>query len=662
VAGAAALLAQQHPDWSPERLKATLMSSAKPAPGAGVFAQGAGRVDVARAVAQPVTTEPASVSFGRELWPHTDDEPVVRTLTYRNGGPADLTLALTLEGAPAGMFRLDRTEVGVPAGGQAQVTLTSDTRTGSATGQFGGYVTATATGVLAHTPFGVDLEPESYDVTLSHLDRTGAATGAFSTALVNLDSGEYLPVPPSPDGTATLRLRAGKYLLRSIVSTPQSNESSLLVQPVLDPSADRRVSLDARLAQPVDARPDRAGAAGASAAVIIAQQIGTFGFTDMLWGNDFRGISTARIGPDRDAPGFSSAIVADYADPGRDGDFTNSPYVYHLAWSQPGTLPTGFRRTVADRDLAKVIAAHAAAAPDSFSVASANPAVAGGGVSYGFPLRGPFTQTEYYTSAPGLRWSSDFIAVADDQFQETLRLSAGPRELAAGRTYRETWNQGVFGPSLAAPPEESWFASRTGDRFFLLLPQFGDSAGHRGFSTLTAERYTLYRDGTKLAELTDPSGEPGWAVPLPAERSAYRLEAEARRTPGMPLSSHVTTAWTFRSGHVTGDEPVRLPLSVVRFAPALDEYQHAPAGRPFDLPVTIEQQPGSAAARTARLTVEVSYDDRTWQPVPLTPAANGWTGHLDHPRAAGFVSLRSRAVDTKGNTVEQTVTHAYETR
>jgi subtilisin family serine protease len=95
VAGAVALLAQQHPGWTPGRYKATLMASAKPHPEQTAFQQGAGRVDLARAITQQVTSEPASVSFGVATWPHTDDQPISRTVTYRKGGNAPLTLDLS---------------------------------------------------------------------------------------------------------------------------------------------------------------------------------------------------------------------------------------------------------------------------------------------------------------------------------------------------------------------------------------------------------------------------------------------------------------------------------------------------------------------------------------------------------------------------------------
>src|SRR5690606_31746218 len=134
VAGAAAILRQQHPDWSPARVKAALMGSAAPHPALSPYAQGAGRLDVARAIDQTVAADPPSVSFDLAVWPHEDDDPQTATVTYCNDGPADVTLSLELstigpDGGPApdGFFAVSDTSVTVPAGGTAQVSITADT-------------------------------------------------------------------------------------------------------------------------------------------------------------------------------------------------------------------------------------------------------------------------------------------------------------------------------------------------------------------------------------------------------------------------------------------------------------------------------------------------------------------------------------------------------
>ena len=88
VAGAAAILAGQHPDWPADQLKATLTGTAKPTEGLSVFEQGAGRVDVAKATTTSVFTTPATVNYGTAQWPHDDDQPITRTVTYINTGPS----------------------------------------------------------------------------------------------------------------------------------------------------------------------------------------------------------------------------------------------------------------------------------------------------------------------------------------------------------------------------------------------------------------------------------------------------------------------------------------------------------------------------------------------------------------------------------------------
>ena len=89
VAGAAALLAQQHPEWTGGKIKEALVSTARTAADQSVYAQGAGRVDLARATTQRVTGTPVA-DFGRHS---TGESPSVatRTVTYTNAGSTPVT-------------------------------------------------------------------------------------------------------------------------------------------------------------------------------------------------------------------------------------------------------------------------------------------------------------------------------------------------------------------------------------------------------------------------------------------------------------------------------------------------------------------------------------------------------------------------------------------
>jgi subtilisin family serine protease len=64
VAGAAALLLQRHPDWTPAQVKSALAATASPLRGVPVALQGAGLIDIAAASEPVVLAQPAAISFG----------------------------------------------------------------------------------------------------------------------------------------------------------------------------------------------------------------------------------------------------------------------------------------------------------------------------------------------------------------------------------------------------------------------------------------------------------------------------------------------------------------------------------------------------------------------------------------------------------------------
>ncbi|APU12172.1 MULTISPECIES: S8 family serine peptidase [Actinoalloteichus] len=132
VAGAAAILAQQRPDFSAAELKSALMSSAQPLDDVSVYGQGAGRLDVARAVDQTLRAQPASLSMGKALSPVEEAEPVTMPVTLHNDDTEPVELALSIEAAadaapaPEGLFDVDVSTITVPAQGVAEVDVTAD--------------------------------------------------------------------------------------------------------------------------------------------------------------------------------------------------------------------------------------------------------------------------------------------------------------------------------------------------------------------------------------------------------------------------------------------------------------------------------------------------------------------------------------------------------
>ncbi|MFI0418438.1 S8 family serine peptidase [Spongiactinospora sp. 9N601] len=214
VAGAAALLVQRHPDWTPAQLKAALVSTAKPVDGP-LDAMGSGRVDVARAVSQHVHAMPGALSLPRAM---AGSEPRTATVELVNTGTAPAALDLTLDvrdakgaPAPAGMFALSTARAEIPAGGRTPVAITVDPAKGDY-GRYGGHLRATAPGTEVSVAVAQSVTPELYPVEIDAAYRDGGRPGADSGLdVLNLDTDEFHDLAFTDEGTLRAELPAGRY-------------------------------------------------------------------------------------------------------------------------------------------------------------------------------------------------------------------------------------------------------------------------------------------------------------------------------------------------------------------------------------------------------------------------------------------------------------------
>ncbi|TDD28059.1 peptidase S8 [Kribbella turkmenica] len=255
VAGAAALLAQQHPDWKAGQLKDALVSTAKTQPNQTVYAQGAGRVDVSRAISQKVTATGVA-DFGLV----TPTEASTRTITYRNSGNVPVTLSLSAAVTNLDVNKPETDAFGVPATVTVPANGSVDVAVNLAAaklerGLHSGWVVATgANGIANRTALGALRAGKKYKVTLRGIGRDGQPSGIPALSLFGDNSrSDTLGWIPNGSSRLTVELEEGTYLLNAVVHQydPQDEQVSLITDPNLEITKDTEVVIDARKAAPI---------------------------------------------------------------------------------------------------------------------------------------------------------------------------------------------------------------------------------------------------------------------------------------------------------------------------------------------------------------------------------------------------------------------------
>ncbi|HEY9337515.1 MAG TPA: S8 family serine peptidase [Kribbella sp.] len=649
TAGAAAILLQEHPSWTAAELKAALMGSAKVAADQTAFQQGAGRINLTTAIKQNVVAEPGSVSFGLAAYPHDDDQPVTREVTFRNLGDAPVTLALSsvLTGpggvaAPAGALELSADSVTVPAGGTASVQATSDTTLGGADGLYSGRITATGGGQTVVVPVGVNKEGPSYNLTVKVIARNGNPEPNYPVTLLGVDNEQSKHLAPDETGSVTVRLPQGEYLLNTFQEFERGTDDWIfftLLAPSVQLTADRTVVLDARKAEPITTSVPDATAKQANSGI---------GFDRTLKGGEyiydaggFRSgeMFTYNAGPKLPADQLIGHVTSQWGIPGEDGFYTNTPYLYGIANYFPGDFPTGFDRKVKQSDLATVDATvNSADGKRLFKMLF--PTGPNGDSGWARVIRlDPARTIRYYVDETpyGFGGATEEDSDGSDFPFGKWSLEGKSMPYKAGRYYRERWNAAAFVPSVYA-------ATRSAGQLGISLYSLTDADGHTGQIELTGST-KLYRDGAEIGS-TNRFGYVSVAN-QPTGKASYKLVTTGTQQL-WPFSTRMDLESTFTS---SADQQ-NLPIHTVGFRPDVDGNNTMARTPVTTLPFEVK---GGAVAK---VKIEYSGDaGATWRQAPVVG------GKAVFPTPAGkAVSLRATATDAAGNSTTQTVIAAYSLR
>ncbi|MFE4621053.1 S8 family serine peptidase [Streptomyces sp. NPDC056747] len=680
VAGAAAILRQAHPDWTPQQLKAALVSSARTGGNiAGADQTGAGVLDVLGAVDQKVLSAPA-VQAGSYNWPQDTSDRSTVQVPFTNTSGSDLTLNLKVSGVHgndgsdihSGIAKLEDPRVRIPAGATVQVPLRIDPTARLKDSQYGavtGRILATGGGTHVSVPFTLYVQPETVTLRIKVVDRDGKpATGPSSLELVNLDTDKGERRLNSGAADQTFSLRPGDYALSSFVTSYGESKApesvSYLAKPQFRITGDTTVVLDARDAHRLSLRTDRPSTV------------------------DSTTLSYARTWDDTWQTGgalvIPNSIHQLYADiDGRAGNGTfefrstwraigsegGSPYVYNLSYPTRGPLHSDQVYRPDDAKLAQVRETWKALGKEADYLDSLHVRPSGG--DSGFVTVAAFRNVK----APGIRTA--YYTTGDDSWYHGA-MSSFPFAAFMGdqeRTYRdgqrsaEEWYGGPLRPGAPrdANGKPVLAAERQGDLIGFQNALWIDGSGDHwtyGGSFGDLGNLVLKRNGERIGSRVDPYG----VFEVPDEDSAYELTQKLDKIltgdRNWLRSTSATTTWSFRSHREPEVYSRGLPILSPAYDLPVDGLNTLPAQSGIKVGLSVEGHAGYTPGAVTAASLSYSYDGgATWTEAPTQQVGGTWTAVLDHTGATGKqVMTKASFTDANGNAVTQTITRAYDVR
>jgi hypothetical protein len=680
VAGAAALVRQQHPSWTPAQVKNTLVATADPVAKATVYDQGGGRLNLGRATTAILSASDAELDFGLQRWPDRSAHTKHVTLSNRGGSALTVDLAAGVAEvhsgpstgvAPAddaGPVTLSTDRLTVPAGGTAGFDVTLDPARAKVGTLYTGAVTAAAGGERElNLPLGFEIEPESYDVDVTVLDRhgdpyVGGVFNLINTAAGN--AGSKFDVPLDAHGHGVARVGPGWYGLQSYIETPAVDGSvesvTLSGIPELHVTGDRAITIDARTAKPLQTPTVPRVTTRANQVQVYYSRLddGHSGFTYY----DFPYAEDVEAGKVFVQPSTRPVTHGQFAFTTRWRLLPTRLHakvdLYDLMFeTRTVPNPVAYHLTAADvRRLARLdVDYHASGLPTATDEIRASwTDVTGLSVGAYRPVPLPSHRVELVSAAPNFHFQQSVIvpgAAAVKMFEPVAQYQPGEQ-----RT--EHWLRAVRPDVVEAPRyvTSQWFSTGLGD---------GQHAG-RIFASPgnVAADLTIRNGDAVVGHASDTFGY----FAVPPTRGVYTAtehltipQAQAH-APGTSDST-----WTFTS--IPSNDPSYHPSTIpaivkLDYQPDVDALGYVRADKPLHLDLTVNHQPGSIPPAGAAHDVTLSYsvdDGASWHSTQLVRVST-FDYETTIPAAAlkpgRTISLHGTAADAQNNSIDQ-VLHRF---